>query len=164
MIPATVRTLLAIIMAAMPGSTFYVDDPQIIEAQSLPQIALRVHQNVNAARQAARLAPLTWNEALGGEAERHARSLAAKLSFSHKDEIGDLPVRLQHAGIFWRRCAENLYREKGFGEPSRRAVTAWLHSPGHRGNILDSGLTETGVGAALQRDGTLIIVQEFLAR
>ena len=38
----------------------------------------------------------------------------------------------------------------------------WLQSPEHRKNILDPNLTESGIGAAVRQDGTLLVVQEFI--
>jgi uncharacterized protein YkwD len=72
-------------------------------------------------------------------------------------------MRFEPAGITWRRCAENLYREKGINEPSMRAVTAWMYSSGYRGNIPDSKLTGPGMRTVSEHDGTVVVVQEFLS-
>ncbi len=156
--------MLAILLAAMPGSSIFPDSAGD-SAPELQYIARQVHRNVNMVRQTAHIPPLIWNDALAGEAARHARRMASKLFFAHEDAVrGNLVDRLARSGIVWRRCAENLYEERGIGEPAKNAVTAWLQSSGHRKNMLDSKLTETGVGTALQRDGTIVIVQEFVAK
>lgn len=57
-----------------------------------------------------------------------------------------------------RRAAENLAASD---RPAAEVVAAWMDSPGHRNNIVDPGLTHTGVGCA--RDGDeLVCVQLFL--
>jgi uncharacterized protein YkwD len=59
------------------------------------------------------------------------------------------------------RCAENLFEGEG-DELANEAVNAWLLSEGHRKNMLDSTFSDAGVGVALKRDKTLVIVQEFI--
>jgi uncharacterized protein YkwD len=85
--------------------------------------------------------------------------------FSHEDPTrGGLSERLDSVGINWMRCAENIYREKGSINPSQDAVKTWMDSDSHRPNILDKMFTDSGVGAAMQSNGNLFIVQDFLRR
>jgi uncharacterized protein YkwD len=106
---------------------------------------------------------LTLNEQLSAEARRHAKNMIRRNFFAHEDPArGDLSDRLDSVGINWMRCAENIYRENGMSNPVKDAVNAWMKSDSHRTNILDRLFKEAGVGAALQSNGTVIIVQEFL--
>jgi uncharacterized protein YkwD len=41
-------------------------------------------------------------------------------------------------------------------------VEGWLESPGHRENLLDAAVRETGVGIAVDDDGALYFTQLFL--
>ncbi|MDH3206288.1 MAG: CAP domain-containing protein [Gemmatimonadota bacterium] len=50
---------------------------------------------------------------------------------------------MRTAGVEFSGAAENI----AYGYPTGTAVlTAWLNSPGHRGNIENCALTEHGVG------------------
>lgn len=156
-----VRALCLMIIAAVPGLPSLsspVGDLQNLEVQ--------IHRKVNQERSHRRLPALRWNEQLALEARRHATNMARHDFFDHDDpRRGDLADRLDRSGIVWSRCAENLYEEKGLRRDiAEEAVKAWLGSPGHRRNMLDSGFSEAGVGAAAQKDGTVYLVQNFVSR
>ena len=159
-----IRVLCAVFLASTPGLPF-LSEPAATTADSLRRIEQQIHQEVNRVREAAHLPALKWNEPLAAEARRHARNLATRRFFAHDDPTrGDLASRLDKSGIEWMRCAENLYEQGGNNNPAQGAVKAWLNSPGHRKNMLDSMLTDSGVGVALQRNGTLVIVHELMWR
>ncbi len=157
-----VQIVCFLIFAVSPGQCWFFENSAITD-DSLHDIELQVQQEVNDARLSAHIPQLVWNENLAVEARRHARNMAARQFFSHQDPTrGDISRRLDKSGIDWMRCAENLYSEKGFNNPAREAVKTWLDSPGHRRNMLDSMMSEAGVGAALKSDGTLLIVQVYI--
>jgi uncharacterized protein YkwD len=152
-----------IFFAATPGLSLWEPDP--ITAERLHKIARQIQQEVNHARQTVRIPPLIWNEQLAAEAGRHARNMAEKRFFAHEDPArGNLFNRLDKSGIEWRRSAENLYEQVGDKNPSEEAVRTWLHSAGHSRNMMNAMLSEAGVGAALQRDGTLVMVKEYISK
>jgi len=133
------------------------------DVKSIHSLERRVHEKINAERQEHGLNILLWNDSLAGVARIHAENMAHRRFFSHTDpEKGDLSQRLDKAGIAWLRCSENIYREKGLRDPAADVVKVWLKSPGHRTNMLDLWMVESGVGAAMQADGTWIIVQAYL--
>jgi uncharacterized protein YkwD len=134
------------------------------EAESdLRKLEQQIFQKVNAARAENQAPQLSWKEELASEARRHAGNMAARRFFSHEDpKRGELAKRLDTSGINWNRCAENIYREQGLQNPADDAVQAWLQSPGHRRNMLDHGFAETGVGVAVQPDGSIYVVQVFI--
>jgi uncharacterized protein YkwD len=158
------QVLCIMIFAATPALCLLPENPSIT-SEDLCAIELQVQREVNNARHAAHIPQLNWNETLAMEARRHAKNMANRQFFSHDDPMrGDLSHRLDRSGIEWIRCAENLYSEMGFNDPAKHAVQVWLDSPGHRKNMLDSMFSDTGVGAALQGDGTLLIVQVFILK
>ena len=130
---------------------------------SLQKLEQQIFQKVNAARAENQAPPLSWKEELASEARRHARNMAARSFFSHEDpQRGEISKRLDASGINWNRCAENIYREQGLQNPTEDAIQSWLQSSGHRTNMLDRGFAETGVGVAVQPDGTTYVVQVFI--
>ena len=122
----------------------------------------------------------TRSSLLGGTARAHADDAVARKWWvngadPHVNPDGKGPAdRVRAAGYCpsgsWR-VHENVYW--GWGSPSgptpRTAVTWWMDSPGHRANILDSGLRELGVGVAkgAPQPGTFpnaaVFVQNFAA-
>jgi uncharacterized protein YkwD len=131
----------------------------------LRDLERQIQEKVNSERRENQLAPLIWNEELALEARRHAKNMAERHFFSHEDpKRGEISRRLDSSGIEWNRCAENLYKEKDVPNPAEDAVKSWLQSPGHRRNMLDSGLAETGIGVANADDGTIYVVQVFIKR
>lgn len=106
---------------------------------------------------------LQWNDALAAEARAQSASMLVRRFFSHDDPVrGSLRARLGGAGFKWRKISENLYREQGYADPARSAVEGWMTSPGHRRNLLDPDMTETGVGIMAGSDETYYITQIFL--
>jgi uncharacterized protein YkwD len=123
----------------------------------------RIFEEVNRARRAQGLERLEWNESLAQEARRHALNMAARRFFAHRDPVrGDIVERLSVSHIPWRKCAENLFQARGYDDPVPVAVHTWLESPGHRQNMLDQAMTQTGVGVAIEGHDTILIVQNFI--
>jgi uncharacterized protein YkwD len=158
------RVLCAVFLAVTPGLSF-LSEPAATTAENLRNIEQQIHQEVNRVRATAHIPTLSWSEPLAAEARRHAKNLAGRRFFAHEDPArGDLASRLDKSGINWLRCAENLYEQGGSSNPAQGAVKAWLDSAGHRKNMMDSMFSDSGVGVALQRDGTLVVVQEYMWR
>ena len=53
--------------------------------------------------------------------------------------------------IFYMCAGENI--AAGFNTP-KTAITAWMHSPGHRANILGTDYTSAAVGVYVSSDET----------
>jgi uncharacterized protein YkwD len=133
--------------------------------QSGPQTELERHifDQVNRERRHHGLAELRWNEPLAEEARRHARSMANRGFFSHDDPVrGNLAKRLRESGVPWRKCAENIYEERGYPDAAKSAVKAWMESKGHRRNMLDPEMADTGAGGAADARDQVVVVQDFL--
>ena len=158
-----IRALYVALFITMPGILLSMD-PISPATENLHKFEQQIRQNVDYERSSKHIPPLNWNEQLALEARRHARNIAARGFFAHEDPVrGDIDRRLDASGIGWHRCAENIYAGNASGL-AEEAVTAWRLSPGHCKIMLDSMLSETGVGIAVKNDGTIIVVQEFIWR
>jgi uncharacterized protein YkwD len=63
--------------------------------------------------------------------------------------------------IRYRRVAENVAANAGYGDPAQQAVEGWKTSPGHRKNMLGD-FSLTGIGIAQSSDGTYFFTQIFV--
>lgn len=107
---------------------------------------------------------------LGWIARHYAAQLAAGAPFGHRDAGGRQAA--DRIALLHRRMVgvngENLYATTAF-DPDRAdaagrlAVDTLMQSPGHRSNILDPRWTHAGFGAALGREG-FMLVQLFAER
>lgn len=112
---------------------------------------------VNQERVAIGLAPLMWNNALALAAERHAERMAANGSISHQYAgEPDLPERFGAEGARFSAAAENV----ALNGSVNGLHSAWMHSPGHRANILDANMTELGIGI-VKVNGRMFAVEDF---
>jgi len=105
---------------------------------------------INAERHRAGRQPLALDARLDAAAQRHADDMLARSYFAHRDPDGKtVRDRARAAGFDWSAVGENIAE----GQQSvREVVESWMHSSGHRENILDRRYTRTGVGLALGRD------------
>lgn len=119
---------------------------------------------VNVERMKNHLDTLKWNPALDKAAKIQAVEMAAERRMAHDLPGAEYPTlkdRIQHVGYGYRHLAENI----AYGYPNAGiAVSAWMNSPGHRANILDRAVVETGVGVARAKSGELYYCQVFGAR
>ena len=92
------------------------------------------------------LRPLRSNPLLALAARRHSLDMVRHGFFAH----GDLVARLVHAGYFRGRrswtVGENIAWGTGSQSTPRSIVRLWMHSPGHRANILNGRFREIGIG------------------
>jgi uncharacterized protein YkwD len=92
------------------------------------------------------LAALRGNSHLALAAWRHSRDMVVHNFFAHGDVLG----RLARAGYLRGRrswsVGENIAWGSGSSATPRAIVSMWMHSPGHRANILNGRFHEIGVG------------------
>ncbi len=96
------------------------------------------------------LGRLSENPALTSEANAFAAYMARTDRFSHTADGRDSGERARAAGYDYCDLAENIAVEEGYS-PERLAeqfMAGWEASPGHRRNLLNPRVTETGVGVA----------------
>ena len=114
---------------------------------------------LNAERGRRDLRPLRSDAALARAARRHARDMAERDYFAHESPDGTGPHRrIVRAGYRRPRLTgENLAEgEAEAGAPSS-IVDGWMHSPGHRANILRRGFTEIGIGIATDGEKAIYV-------
>lgn len=117
----------------------------------LGQVRVAMLAAVNAERKRAGSPPLTANSKLDQAAQRHAADMLARHYFAHESPEGHtVSERAKEAGYGWRAIGENIAE----GQTSvAEVMTTWMHSPGHRRNILDRDFKEFGAGLALGKSG-----------
>ncbi|MFJ3231050.1 sigma-70 family RNA polymerase sigma factor [Streptomyces sp. NPDC086787] len=99
---------------------------------------------VNKERSAAGCGPVTDNSQLRDAAQKHSDDMAARGFFDHTNPDGKGPgERITAAGYRWSTYGENI----AAGQQTPASVMdAWMHSSGHRANILNCSFKELGVG------------------
>ncbi|MFO7260889.1 MAG: CAP domain-containing protein [bacterium] len=136
-------------------------DPRI----DLEYLALRVLAEANAVRMRAGAGPLVMDPALRRAARRYSRELALRGEIEHLSPTPGRRTfrqRIAAEGAEARVAGENLARLTASVESlPRRAVQAWMKSPGHRRNLLDPIFTRTGIGVMLGPDGIWYVVQVY---
>ncbi|MFD7168744.1 sigma-70 family RNA polymerase sigma factor [Streptomyces violascens] len=109
-----------------------------------PAAAQDVLALVNSERAKAGCSALASNPKLYDAALKHSENMAAQNFFDHTDPSGAGPgERITAAGYKWSTYGENIAR----GQADAAAVMdSWMHSPGHRANILNCAFKEIGIG------------------
>jgi uncharacterized protein YkwD len=97
---------------------------------------------------------LRMQPTLGKVATRYSRSMASNDFFSHVSPGGsNLTSRVKRTGYMKRAhswmLGENLAWGTGKVSSPRTTVDAWMHSAGHRSNILNGKFKEIGIGIAV---------------
>jgi uncharacterized protein YkwD len=107
--------------------------------------------SVNAERASRGLRPLRLSSTLSAAAQNHACTMVATGRFSHTGPDGSSPkVRARRAGCRTRLTAENI--AMGYSSADR-TMDLWMHSSGHRRNILLPSVDMIGIGLAAPRPG-----------
>lgn len=99
---------------------------------------------VNQRRAEHGLKPLTQDWQLSRVARYKSQDMNDLGYFSHTSPTYGSPFQMMKSfGISYRTAGENI--AKGYASPEA-VVNAWMNSPGHRANILNSTYTHIGVG------------------
>ena len=124
----------------------------------------RIFNLINQQRARMRLAALEWDDSLASVARNYSSQMAREGFFDHTDRNGNsVNDRADRAGVNrWRRIGENLFVCSGVRDFSFLAVDQWMHSPGHRDNILNRKYNATGIGVARARNGRIYVTQVFV--
>ena len=108
------------------------------------------------------LPDLTVSPLLTQAAQAKANDEAANSYFAHTSPTGlDSWYWFKQAGYNFTYAGENLAVD--FSD-SAAVVSAWMHSPEHRANILDNHYTQIGIATAsgmFEGHPTIFVVQEF---
>lgn len=115
---------------------------------------------VNQARLADNLPPLLLDERLTAAARAHSQLLSEFKNLAHQYE-GEPPLqaRLAQAGVPFDSAGENVANSSSVPD----AHTEFMHSPGHRANILGKQFNAVGIGI-MQRGEHLYVTEDFAHR
>jgi len=112
---------------------------------------------LNRERASLGLSMLYWDDSLASAARQHAERMAQRNMLSHQlPGEPDLRMRAAGAGARYSVIAENV----AVGPDPAVIHSEWMHSPGHRANILSSQLSVVGI-AVVQGSVGLFAVQDF---
>jgi uncharacterized protein YkwD len=128
--------------------------PQASESAAAEQQLFRL---TNRDRSAAGLPELEWNEWLAQAALKHAEEMARRGRLSHQfpGEPG-LGERIAATALRSNAAAENV----AYGSAPAEIQDDWMHSPGHRANILERNYNAIGV-AVVRSGDRLYAVADF---
>ena len=141
--------LVAVLALMIPGTLWA--RPQTAQPLTAEQVIARpllvspetqLFTALNHERAAQGLPPLQWDNALAFAARHHADRMAQLNQLSHKlPSEPDLVTRASEAGARYSSIAENV----AVGPDPSAIHSMWMHSPGHRANILNPELTAVGI-------------------
>jgi len=121
----------------------------------------RILDLINPQRQHQGLRPLVYNAQLDRMAKIQADNMARFQKMAHVLPDANLPSlgdRARYVGYTYGRIAENV----ALGFPNAETVVeGWMNSSGHRRNILDREVIETGIGIARSSAGGIYYCQVF---
>lgn len=113
-------------------------------SQSVADLESQVVKLVNEIRVENGLRPLTADWQLTRVARYKSQDMSDLGYFSHTSPTYGSPFNMMKSfGISYRTAGENI--AKGY-KTAEAVVDAWMKSPGHRANILNSTYTHIGVG------------------
>ena len=112
----------------------------------------QVVELLNGERRQAGCAPLALAPELTSAAIEHSADMANHDFFAHTGSDGSSPWdRMDRAGYAWLSAAENIAAS---ASTPAEVVAMWMNSPGHRANILNCSLHDTGLGYVRLDDDT----------
>jgi len=121
----------------------------------------RIFDLINRQRQRQGLTPVVFNPQLDRMAKIQAENMARFQKMAHTVPDASLPTlkdRARYVGYGYSRLAENV----ALGYPNAETVVdGWMNSSGHRRNILDGAVVETGIGIARSAAGGIYYCQVF---
>jgi hypothetical protein len=135
--------------------------PSLLAAQSQPgpqpAMAEQLLALANQARSHANLPPLTWDPALAAAAMKHCERMSTEGPIEHQypGELG-LSERASFSGAHFSLIEENI----AFGQYPAQIHDEWMHSEGHRENLLSPEVDHVGIAVIAHR-GNLYAVADF---
>jgi hypothetical protein len=127
-----------------------------VEVQIQPA-AWQIVTLANQARATSGAGPLQWDPALANAARQHCLRMAAEGPISHRyGGEPDLTERAAQAGAHFSLIEENV----AIGPDAAAIHDEWMHSPGHRTNLLNPAVDRVGVALVASR-GTLYAVADY---
>lgn len=168
---------LGLLMAAnSPSPTLVSQTPQQMQMQVAPAVATmttmtadesRFLELTNSERVARGLNPLTYDPALTEIARAHSREMSVKNYFDHHSPTAGLETPLDRYLSYvkerpsWALVGENLFY-CSIADVDR-GEEAFMNSPTHRANILESRYERMGVGIYTNSEGEFFVTEMFIA-
>ena len=127
---------------------------QIASSTAIQREAWQIMLLANRSRAEAGAGQLQWDAALATAARRHCMRMAAEGSISHQYAgEPDVSARAAQAGAHFSLIEENVALA-----PNPATIhNAWMHSPGHRANLLNPQVDHVGVAVVAGRDGLFAV-------
>ena len=145
-------------IAALAASFVALAVPSVASAcpgaeESPTEVSLDVSERatfclINRERTTRGIRALRRNARLDLASARHARSMAARDFFEHGNFVGRIRSANYLRGARSWRVGENIAWGSGALGTPVEIVDAWMHSAGHRANILNRSFREIGIGIA----------------
>jgi cysteine-rich secretory family protein len=125
--------------------------------QKIPDTEKLLFDSANHERAARHLPVLKWDEGLARAARKHAELMAEQDLLEHRlPGESDLPTRARESGANFSHITENI----GMAASADKFHDGWMHSPGHRANILDADSDSVGI-AVIEGSEELYAVEDF---
>lgn len=116
---------------------------------------------INAKRAANGLSALKINDELQNVARIKAQDMVNNNYFSHTSPTYGSPFDMMKSfGISYKTAGENIAGNSS----NSGAVNAWMNSPGHKANILNSSFNYTGIGVVKSPKYGKVFVQMFIGK
>jgi hypothetical protein len=137
--------------------TLCVAQEQGPAGQFVPAQADHLFALANQARMQNGARQLTWDDALAEAARRHCMLMAQEGPIAHRygGELG-LAERAGQAGARFSLIEENV----ALGPTAEEIHEEWMHSPGHRANLLNPQVNRVGIAVVASR-GELYAVADY---
>jgi uncharacterized protein YkwD len=116
---------------------------------STTEMERQIFDWTNQEREKANVPALKWNGRLAIAARIHSDEMAKQGQLSH--QLPNEPTftqRISDRGARFSAAAENV----GFADDAETLQSGWMHSPGHRANILNPIYDEIGIGIVRKGD------------
>jgi uncharacterized protein YkwD len=94
------------------------------------------------------LAPLHENSKLDKASVGHSRDMVRRKYFEHGDFAARIKASGYLSGAVSYGIGENIAWGGGSYSTPRSIVSMWMHSPGHKANILSRSFKDIGIGIA----------------
>ncbi|MFZ0742987.1 MAG: CAP domain-containing protein [Terracidiphilus sp.] len=130
---------------------------QASAVQVMPAAAEQLFALANQARADSGAGRLQWDEALAAAARQHCLRMVAEGPISHRyGGEPDLSDRAGQAGAHFSLIEENV----ALGPSPAEIHEEWMHSPGHRANLLNPAVDRVGIAVVAGR-GELYAVADY---
>ena len=154
--PLVARCAVLTLVLVLCGSLLGAAPAAAIDQRSNAQIRDRIEYLINRQRTRHGLRKLRVNEKTQYYARGHAKAMAARGSLFHD------PLLAYEIPLGCWAWAENVALTSA-DNAARSAMRQFMHSSGHRANILSARMTHMGIGVA-RAGGRVYVVQRFVDR